>query len=44
VDGKSAVAVQKAVAKAARAGSTVIAASHDHAWLETLGARALRLE
>jgi tungstate transport system ATP-binding protein len=44
VDAKSAVAVQKAAAKAARAGSTVIAASHDHAWLETLGARPLRLE
>jgi len=44
VDAKSAIAVQKAVAKAARAGSTVIAASHDHAWLETLGARALCLE
>jgi tungstate transport system ATP-binding protein len=44
VDAKSAVAVQQAVAKAARAGSTVIAASHDHAWLETLGARPLRLE
>ena len=44
VDVKSAVAVQKAVTKAARAGSTVIVAGHDHAWLETLGARALRLE
>jgi tungstate transport system ATP-binding protein len=43
VDAKSAVAIQKAVAKAAHAGSTVITASHDHAWLETLGARALRL-
>jgi tungstate transport system ATP-binding protein len=44
VDAKSAVAIQKAAAKAAAAGSTVIAASHDHAWLETLGARKLRLE
>ena len=43
VDAKSAIAVQKAVAKAARAGSTVITASHDSAWLETLGARELRL-
>ncbi|MDR0465823.1 MAG: energy-coupling factor ABC transporter ATP-binding protein [Deltaproteobacteria bacterium] len=44
VDAKSALAMQKAVAKAAHAGSTVIVASHDSAWLETLGARALRLE
>jgi len=44
VDAKSALAVQKAVAKAAAAGSTVIVASHDSAWLATLGARALRLE
>jgi tungstate transport system ATP-binding protein len=44
VDAKSAIAIQKAVAKAVAAGSTVIAASHDRAWLETLGARELRLE
>ncbi|MCL1900204.1 MAG: ATP-binding cassette domain-containing protein [Promicromonosporaceae bacterium] len=44
VDAKSALAIQKAVAKAVAAGSTVVAASHDHAWLETLGARTLRLE
>ena len=43
VDATSAVAIQKAVAKAVAAGSAVIAASHDHAWLETLGAQALRL-
>ena len=44
VDAKSALAIQHAVAKAAHAGSTVIVASHDRAWLETLGARELRLE
>ena len=44
VDDKSMVAIHKAVAKAAAAGSTVIAASHDKAWLGTLGARKLRLE
>jgi len=44
VDAKSALAVQKAAAKAAAAGSTVIVASHDRAWFETLGARELRLE
>ena len=44
VDAKSTLAIQKAVAKAVAAGSTVVAASHDHAWLETLGARTLRLE
>ena len=43
VDAKSAHAVQKAAAKAAAAGSTVIVASHDRAWLETLGAREVRL-
>jgi len=43
VDVKSTVAIQKAVAKAVAAGSTVIASSHDSAWLETLGARKLRL-
>ena len=44
VDAKSARAIQQAVAKAAAAGSTVIVASHDRSWLETLGARELRLE
>ena len=44
VDANSTVAIQKAVAKAVAAGSAVIVASHDRAWLETLGARALRLE
>jgi len=44
VDAKSTVAIQKAVAKAVAAGSAVIVASHDHAWLETLDARTLRLE
>jgi tungstate transport system ATP-binding protein len=44
LDARSAIAIQKAVAKAAAAGSTVIAASHDQAWLDTLGARELRLE
>jgi len=44
VDAKSTVAIQKAVAKAVAAGSAVIVASHDQAWLETLGARVLRLE
>jgi tungstate transport system ATP-binding protein len=43
LDAKSAVIVQKAVAKSVAAGGTVIVASHDHAWLETLGARILRL-
>jgi len=43
VDAKSAVAIQKAVAKAAAAGSAVIAAGHDRAWLETLNAREVRL-
>jgi len=43
VDAKSAVAVQKAVAKTVAVGSTVIVASHDHAWFETLGARELPL-
>ena len=44
VDAKSTVAIQKAVAKAVTTGSAVIVASHDRAWLETLGARELRLE
>jgi tungstate transport system ATP-binding protein len=44
VDAKSTVAIQKAVAKAVAGGSTVIVASHDSAWLATLGARELRLE
>ena len=44
VDARSTLAIQKAVAQAVAAGSAVIVASHDHAWLETLGARALRLE
>jgi tungstate transport system ATP-binding protein len=43
VDAKSAVVVQKAVAKSVAGGGTVIVASHDHAWLETLGARVLCL-
>jgi tungstate transport system ATP-binding protein len=44
VDAKSTLAIQKAVSKAAAAGSTVLVASHDQAWLETLGAREVRLE
>jgi tungstate transport system ATP-binding protein len=44
VDAKSALAIQKAVAKAVAAGSTVVVASHDKTWLGTLGARELRLE
>ena len=44
VDAKSTLAIQKAVSKAAAAGSTVLVASHDRAWLETLGAREVRLE
>ena len=44
VDAKSTLAIQQAVAKAVAAGSTVVAASHDAAWLATLDARALRLE
>ena len=44
MDAKSAAAMQKAVAKAVAAGSAAIVASHDHAWLETLRARAVRLE
>jgi len=44
VDANSTVAIQKAVAKAVAAGSAAIVASHDRAWLETLDARALRLE
>ena len=43
VDAKSMAAIQKAVAKAVAAGSAAIVASHDHVWLETLGARELRL-
>jgi tungstate transport system ATP-binding protein len=42
-DAKSAVVVQKAVARSVAAGGTVIVASHDHDWLETLGARIVRL-
>ncbi|MCL1986005.1 MAG: energy-coupling factor ABC transporter ATP-binding protein [Betaproteobacteria bacterium] len=44
VDAKSTLAIQKAVARAVANGSTVIVASHDRAWLETLAARELRLE
>ena len=44
VDAKSSVAIQKAVAKAVAGGSAAIVASHDSVWLETLGARSLRLE
>ena len=43
VDAKSALAIQKAAAKAADDGSAVIVASHDRLWLETLGAREFRL-
>jgi len=43
VDAQSAVAVQKAVSKAAGAGSTVIVACHDRAWLAALDAREVTL-
>lgn len=44
VDTRSALAIRTAVNKAAAAGTTVIAASHDAAWLQSLHAQSLHLE
>lgn len=43
VDAKSAHAIRRAVRNAVNEGSAVIAASHDQAWLDALGAGELRL-
>lgn len=43
LDARSALAIHHAVLKAARAGTTVIVASHDKSWLEELDAQPLVL-
>ncbi len=43
VDGASAIAIQKAVNKAIYSGTTVIVASHDMPWLESLAPQYLHL-
>lgn len=43
LDARSAVAIHHAVLEAVRAGTTVIVASHDKAWLEELDAQSLVL-